>query len=80
MTWGQVVAANVRAQRAKRQWLQTELAEKLNKSQRAVSDLERGRLGDVGIGDLTQLCRVFQVPLTELLDGASAEDLAALGL
>lgn len=77
MEFGQAIAANVRSLRARNDWHQDELAERLSVSQRAVSTLESGKRADVGIGELDQLCKVFGVPLSRLLDGA---DLRALGL
>ena len=74
------VAENVRALRARRQWQQSQLADLLNISQRAVSTLESGKRTDVGIVELTALCRVFGEPLEELLRGADPADLRTLGL
>jgi transcriptional regulator with XRE-family HTH domain len=76
----EAVAENVRALRARRQWQQIQLAELLNISQRAVSTLESGKRTDVGIVELAALCRVFGVPLSELLRGADPAALHTLGL
>jgi len=77
MEMGPAIAANVRSLRARNQWHQAELAERLHISQRAVSTLESGNRADVGIVELAELCRVFAVPLRRLLDGA---DVSVLGL
>jgi transcriptional regulator with XRE-family HTH domain len=81
MRLGEAVAANVRSLRARNRWTQSELADALHISQRAVSTLESeaGR-ADVGIQELVDLCRAFKVPLAELLRGADPADLRALGL
>ncbi len=70
MELGRAIAANVRALRARHDWKQEELAARLQVTQRAVSRLESGQRGDVGIGELAALCKVFDVPLWSLLDGA----------
>ncbi len=74
-----VVASNVRAERARRRWKQRELAALLNWSIGMVSDTESGQRR-IGISDLPNFCRAFQVPLSELVKGADPEDLDALGL
>jgi transcriptional regulator with XRE-family HTH domain len=78
MDLGQAIAANVRSLRAHNDWQQSELAARLSVSQRSVSTLESGKRADVGIVELSELCRVFGVPLRRLLDGAA--DLRVLGL
>ena len=77
MELGQAIAANVRSLRAHQAWHQEDLAARLNVSQRVVSRLESGQRSDVGIMELKQLCKVFDVPLRRLLDGA---DLTAFKL
>jgi transcriptional regulator with XRE-family HTH domain len=74
-----VVAANVRAERARRGWRQIDLAGKLNWSIGMISDTESGKRR-VGLADMPNLCRAFEVPLVELLRGADPADLTALGL
>ena len=74
-----VVARNVRGERARRGWRQVDLAERLEWSIGMVSDTESGKRR-VGLADMPNLCRAFDVPLIELLRGADAEDMAALGL
>lgn len=73
-----MLAANVRAERARRKWSQTELGDRLGMSQRTVSDLENGRA--VTVPELLALCRVFGVTAGALLAGADAADRRTLGL
>jgi hypothetical protein len=44
-----------------------------------VGHLESGRL-EIKVADLPGLCRALAVPLSELIRGASPDDLAAMGL
>src|SRR4249919_1569335 len=74
-----VVAANVRAERARHKWRQRDLAERLGVTQSTVSDIESGQR-EVPVGQLAALCRALDIPLTVLLRGADREDLEALGL
>jgi transcriptional regulator with XRE-family HTH domain len=74
-----VVANNVRAERARRAWLQVELAERLGWSIGMVSDTETGKRR-IGISDMPKLCRALEVPLVELLKGGNPDDLEALDL
>jgi transcriptional regulator with XRE-family HTH domain len=74
-----LIAANVRAIRARRQERQVDLAADLGWSQPVVGDLENGRRR-VTMADMLKLCRVLEVDLRELLRGLEAEDLRALGL
>jgi transcriptional regulator with XRE-family HTH domain len=76
---GALIAANVRAERARRKWKQAELGEKLGWSAQTVSHLESGRRG-VFAGDLFPLCKAFGISLAKLLDGAPDEELRILGL
>jgi transcriptional regulator with XRE-family HTH domain len=73
------LARNIRAERSRRRWRQTDLAEALGWSPTTVADAEAGRRR-LDIGQITALCRVLEVPLVKLLDGADPADLAALGL
>jgi transcriptional regulator with XRE-family HTH domain len=75
---GDVLASNVRAERARRRWRQTDLAERLGWPQSSVSDLESGRRR-VGVDDIVPLCRAFDVTLARLLDGAEPDDLRVIG-
>ena len=76
---GDVVAANVRAERARRGWRQRDLGQRLGWSADTVSDVESGRRR-IGIEDMPRLCRAFEVPLAQLLHGADDDDLRALRL
>ena len=74
-----IVASNVRAERARRGWRQKDLADRMEWSIGMVSDTESGKRR-IGIADMPRLCRGLEVPLRELLRGASPQDLAALDL
>jgi ribosome-binding protein aMBF1 (putative translation factor) len=74
-----IVARNVRAERARLGWRQKDLAERIGWSIGMVSDTESGKRR-IGVSDMPKLCRALGVPLRELLKGASPEDLGALGL
>jgi putative transcriptional regulator len=76
---GAVVANNIRAERARRNWRQEDLAERLGWSRGSIGHLESGRRRP-SVADLPQLCRVFDLPMADLLVGAEESDLAALGL
>jgi putative ABC transport system ATP-binding protein len=73
------LAANVRGERASRRWRQSDLADRLGMTQRAISEIESGRR-QVSLGEIVALCRVFGIPLSELLRGSAVGDLDALGL
>jgi transcriptional regulator with XRE-family HTH domain len=77
--FGDVIAANVRGERAKRRWTQEQLAEKLGWERARVGHLESGRR-TVKATDLPALCRALGVPLSELIRGADKADLDAMGL
>jgi transcriptional regulator with XRE-family HTH domain len=74
---GDVIANNVRAERARRRWSQVELADQLGWSRSTVSDLEAGRRR-VTADDLAPLCRAFGIALVKLTDGADEDDLSVL--
>lgn len=76
---GGFVAANVRAERGRRRWTQAELADKLGWSRPVVTAIEAGRR-QLLVADLPQLCRVFNVPLSRLLQDADPTDVASLRL
>jgi transcriptional regulator with XRE-family HTH domain len=73
------LAANVRGERASRRWRQSDLAEHLGMTQRAISEIESGRR-QVSLAEIVSLCRTFGIPLSELLRGADSSDIAVLGL
>ena len=77
--FGDVIAANVRAERARRRWGQADLAERLDWSRSTVGDLESGRR-KVAADDLPELCGAFGISLAELVHGADQEDLDRLRL
>jgi transcriptional regulator with XRE-family HTH domain len=74
-----IVARNVRAERARQRWTQTQLAQVLNWSAQMVSETETGQRR-VGADDLPLLCRAFGITLAKLADGAEQDDIAALGI
>jgi transcriptional regulator with XRE-family HTH domain len=74
-----LIAANVRAIRARRQERQEDLAADLGWSRPVVGDLENGRRR-VTMADVIALCRALEVDLNELLRGVSEDDLRVLGL
>jgi transcriptional regulator with XRE-family HTH domain len=74
-----VLARNLRAERSRRRWRQSDLAEALGWSPTTVADAEGGRRR-LDIGQITALCRTLDVPLAKLLDGADESDLRALGI
>ncbi|MDQ1245708.1 MAG: helix-turn-helix protein [Actinomycetota bacterium] len=78
-TIGDVAAANMRAERARRRWTQADLAQRLNWSPTKVGDVEQGRR-KVSADQLVELCRAFGIPLRRLLDGAEPDDLITLGI
>ncbi|HET9656278.1 MAG TPA: helix-turn-helix transcriptional regulator [Kineosporiaceae bacterium] len=73
------IAANVRAERARRRWKQEELASRAGMSRTTVGDIEAGKR-KVTADYLPGLCRALDVPLATLVAGADPEDLRALGL
>ena len=76
---GDVVAAAVRAERARLRLTQQQLAERLDWSANTVADLETGRRR-AQVGDLPALCESLGITLATLIDRADADDLRRLGL
>lgn len=74
---GDLVAANVRAERSRRRWSQQQLADRLDTSQSTVSQIEGGHR-KVDVDDLLALCDALQVPLARLLVGADDHQLQLL--
>lgn len=74
---GGVVASAVRAERSRRRWTQTQLAQKLGWGRSTVSDLESGKRAML-VDDLPSLCEVLDVPLWELMRQADGRTLARL--
>jgi transcriptional regulator with XRE-family HTH domain len=75
----QLLARNVKAERARRCWSQLDLGRALGMSQTAVSELEAGHRR-LDIDRLANLCRALDVPLLTLLVGVPPETIQALGL
>lgn len=74
---GDIIAANIRAERARRRWSQADLAEKLGLGTSTVSAIELG-VRRVQVGDLPALCSAFGIGLGKLLDGAEQIELDLL--
>jgi transcriptional regulator with XRE-family HTH domain len=74
---GDLVAANVRAERGRHGWRQQQLADRLDTSQSTVSQIEAGRRR-LDVDDLLALCQALQVPLARLLVGATDHQLQLL--
>src|ERR671938_74072 len=73
------LARGVRAERSRRGWRQSDLAERCGWTMDTVSAIERG-VRRVDFDDALKLCRALEVPVKVLLQGADADDLRALGL
>jgi transcriptional regulator with XRE-family HTH domain len=78
-TLSDAIAANVRAERARRRWHQVELARRAGLSRTTVGDIEAGKR-KITADYLPGLCRAFDVTLCDLVRGADPDDLRALGL
>ncbi len=78
-TLGDVVAAAVRAERARHRWTQEQLAKRLGWSVSTLGELEAGRRRPA-VDDLPALCEALEVPLVELVRRADPEDVRRLGL
>jgi transcriptional regulator with XRE-family HTH domain len=79
---GAHIARNVAAERIRRSWDQTQLADAIAApgwSRSTVSNLETGKR-KVTADDIPLLCRAFGIPLQKLADGADPADLRAIGL
>lgn len=74
-----VVAGNVRAQRARLQLRQEDLADEMGWSRPVVSAIEAGSRR-VTLADAVALCRVLEIDLRQLLAGVEAEVLQTLGI
>lgn len=74
-----LLANNVRGERARRRWTQAQLAEMLGWPRTAIHDIEIGKRR-LGLDDLSELCRIFDLPLVELCRGADLRQLRYLGL
>jgi transcriptional regulator with XRE-family HTH domain len=78
-TPGDLIARNVRVERARRRWRQADLAEQLGWSEARVGALESGQRR-VTFDQVVELCKAFEIPLVQLLADAEQADLNALGL
>lgn len=76
---GDVVAANVRAERARLRLTQRQLAERLGWSVGSLADLEAGRRRPA-VDGLPRLREALNVTLADLLNRADPEDMGRLGL
>lgn len=76
---GDVVSANVRAERARLRLTQRQLAERLEWSVGTLADLEAGRRRPA-VDDLPRLCEALDVALVDLLNRADPQDLRRLRL
>jgi transcriptional regulator with XRE-family HTH domain len=79
---GAHIARNVAAERIRRRWDQSTLAQKIGAegwSRSTVSNLELGKR-KVTADDLPLLCEAFEISLLQLMHGVEAADLAKLRL
>lgn len=76
---GDVIARNVRAERSRKRWKQSDLAERLGWTASNVGHLESGRRA-VKASDLPALCEALGIPFEQLIFGAEAEDVRRLRL
>lgn len=74
-----VVAAGIRAERARRGWTQMELAQRAGLSRNTVGDIE-ARKRTVTVDYLLTFCRAFGVPAAILAQAADPDDIRTLGL
>lgn len=74
-----VVAGNVRAQRARLQLRQEDLADEMGWSRPVVSAIESGSRR-VTLADAVALCRVLEIDLRQLLAGVEPDVLQTLGI
>lgn len=74
-----VVAGNVRAQRARLQLRQEDLADEMGWSRPVVSAIEAGSRR-VTLADAVALCRVLEIDLRQLLAGVEPDVLQTLGI
>lgn len=76
---GDVIARNVRAERSRKRWKQSDLAERLGWTPANVGHLETGRRS-VKASDLPELCEALEIPFSQLIFGADQEDVRRLRL
>jgi transcriptional regulator with XRE-family HTH domain len=78
-TLGEVIARNVKAERARKGWKQDTLAARLGMSRASLSHLESGSL-KVTANHLPPLCEALGIPLSDLIRGADPDDIKRLGM
>ena len=76
---GQVIAANVRGERARRRLSQEDLGLRVGWTRQVVWQFESGARV-LKVTELPALCRALDVSLFELTRGADPDDIAAMGL
>lgn len=74
-----LLARNVRVERVRRGWKQSDLAEALGWSTARVTAVESGGR-QLNLDAVIELCRTFGVPLVKLLEDVDPADLEALGI
>jgi transcriptional regulator with XRE-family HTH domain len=74
-----VVAKSLRAERARRGLSQAELGARLGWQQSKVSAVELGARR-LYVHELPEICTALEISMLRLLEGATREDLEALGL
>jgi transcriptional regulator with XRE-family HTH domain len=74
-----LLARNVRVERVRRGWKQSDLAEALGWSTARVTAVESGGR-QLNVDAVIELCRAFEVPLVKLLEDVNPADLDALGV
>lgn len=74
-----VIAGNVRAQRARLQLRQEDLADEMGWSRPVISAIETGNRR-ITLPDAVALCRVLQIDLRQLLAGVDVDTLQTLGI
>jgi transcriptional regulator with XRE-family HTH domain len=76
--WDAWIGKKIREAREQKHWTQSQLAEKLNKSQTNISDYERGRL-EIGVIELGYIALALEKPITFFIppkfNGATPNDL-----
>jgi transcriptional regulator with XRE-family HTH domain len=74
-----LLARNVRVERVRRGWKQSDLAERIGWSTARVTAIESGGR-QLNIDAVIELCRAFEVPLVKLLEDVDQFDLDTLGV
>lgn len=74
-----LLGVNIRAERVRHGWTQSQLGERIGLSQSVISDLENGKRA-ADLDDLIALCEHLGVSLRELCRGLGDHEMAMLGL